>query len=403
MSENKKEDEVEGKEEINIEDKNRTGLEDEKPATLNEGEDDVKVDKIKEYKTKKDEIKEDTESAAIEDESEENKSEEVATEQESKENKSEEVATGQESEEDEKADTFEDENISDKADTDEVTMVEDSEEDLPESAVKQGVDVIDDMTIEEIEEKPEFKSDLDIPEKHGKYDNLLIPLEDYLTNGIHVGLKYRTSDMRPYIYKVRPDKLCVFDVAMIDERLRVAANFIAQYEPEEVMFVSNRIYGKKPLKRLHDYTGYDVIIKRYVSGTLTNPNIKDYREPKLIMVTDPTADRQVIEEASSVGIPIISICDTNTRAKNIDFMIPGNNKGKNSVGIMYWILAREILKNRGVEKFDATYEDFTSQAEPQVYLLKMQEIQRMQNRKRRKKRGRTSKKAKIKTGRGRRR
>lgn len=213
-------------------------------------------------------------------------------------------------------------------------------------------------------------------------EELLVPLDDYLSNGIHVGLKYKTKGMKEFIYKIRPDKLCVFDVRKIDDRIKIAAEFISRYNPEDILLVSNRMYGRKCIKKFVEYTGAKAITKRFVSGTLTNPNIEPYAEPKLIIVTDPNVDQQAIKEASIAGIPIVAICDTNTRIKNIDFIIPSNNKGKNSLALIYWILTREFLKNKG-KKFNAPLEEFISQAEPQPYLMEVKERQRLKRLKRR--------------------
>jgi len=213
-------------------------------------------------------------------------------------------------------------------------------------------------------------------------EELLVPLDDYLSNGIHVGLKYRTSDMRPFIYKIRPDKLCVFDVKKINDRIKVAASFLSRYDPKDILLVSNRVYGRRSIRKFAGYTGAKAFTDRFVSGTLTNPNIETYTEPKLLVVTDPNADQQAIKEAAIMGIPILAICDTNTRLKNIDLVIPSNNKGKNSIALIYWILAREVCKAQGKE-FNAPLEEFISQAEPQPYLLEMAERQRLKRMKRR--------------------
>jgi len=216
-------------------------------------------------------------------------------------------------------------------------------------------------------------------------EKLLVSLDDYLSNGVHVGLKYKSADMRPFIYKIRPDKLCVFDVQKIDERLRLAAKFISYYRPEDVLVVSNRVYGRTPMKRFSQALGFKFFDERFVSGTLTNPNIETYAEPKLLIITDPTSDHQAIKEAKEAGLTVLAICDTNTRVKDIDFIIPSNNKGKNSLALVYWILAREVLRIRGVETFEKTLEDFISKAEPQPYLILLQErakLKRQKNRRR---------------------
>ncbi|HHQ45429.1 MAG TPA: 30S ribosomal protein S2 [Candidatus Altiarchaeales archaeon] len=207
-------------------------------------------------------------------------------------------------------------------------------------------------------------------------ENLLVSLDDYLSNGIHVGLKYKSADMKPFIYKVRSDKLCVFDVQTIDNRLRDGAKFISHYKPEEILVVSNRVYGRRPILKFAQYTGCKAFEKRFVSGSLTNPQIKTYSEPKLLIVTDPVADRQAVREAKNAGITVLAVCDTNTRINDIDYIIPANNKGKNSLALIYWILAKEVLKKWGIEGFDATLEDFISTAEPQPYLLALQEKNR---------------------------
>jgi small subunit ribosomal protein S2 len=222
--------------------------------------------------------------------------------------------------------------------------------------------------------------EIDIPAEESTED-FLVPLDDYLSNGVHVGLKYRTEDMREFIYKIRPDKLCVFDVRKINDRLKMAAEFISKYDPKDIVVVSNRVYGRRPVKMFCEHTGCKAIEKRFVSGTFTNPQIEDYAEAKLIIITDPSSDQQAINEASVMGIPVVAICDTNTRSKGIDYIIPSNNKGKNSLALIYWILTKELLKRRGIDKFGHTIEDFLSKAEPQPYLLKMQELQRKQRRK----------------------
>jgi len=212
--------------------------------------------------------------------------------------------------------------------------------------------------------------------------DFLVPLETYLSNGVHVGLKYKTKFMKEFIYKTREDKLSVFDVRKIDERLRIASKFISRYEPEKVLAVSNRIYGRRPIKKFSEYTGCMAISDRFVSGTLTNPAIPYYMEPDLLIVTDPSSDKQAIKEASIMGIPVIAVCDTNARINNIDFIIPANNKGKNSIALIFWILTKEVLRLRGIEDFNVPLEEFISKEEPQPYLIKMHEIQKKRRRRR---------------------
>jgi small subunit ribosomal protein S2 len=105
-----------------------------------------------------------------------------------------------------------------------------------------------------------------------------------------------------------------------------------------------------------------VFAGRFIPGTLTNPNLTKYIEPELLVLTDPAADAQALKEAVSVGIPVIGFCDANNETKNVDFIIPANNKGRRSLAVVYWLLTRETLKERGDiknnDEYSTTIEDF---------------------------------------------
>lgn len=194
-------------------------------------------------------------------------------------------------------------------------------------------------------------------------NQLLVSQDDYLKSGIHIGTKYRTKYMDQFIYKTRPDGLSVLNLQKIDERLKIAAKLMSTYAPEEILVVSRRENGWKAVKKMGSLTGVKIFAGRYLPGTLTNPELDHYLEVKLVIVTDSWPDRNVIGDAMRVGIPVVALCDTNNQTNNIDFVIPCNNKGKKSLGLVFWILTREYLKLRGVIKsdddFNAALEDFT--------------------------------------------
>ena len=181
-------------------------------------------------------------------------------------------------------------------------------------------------------------------------EQLLVPLDEYLKVGIHIGTKFRTKFMAPFIYKVRPDGLAVLNVQSIDNRLNVAAKFMAQYDAKDILIVCRRENGWEAAKLFSKLTGIRAFAGRYPPGVLTNPNLDSFIEAKLILVTDPWPDRNAIKDAAMLGIPVIALCDTNNESHNTDLVIPCNNKGKKSLGLVFWILAREFLKEKGIIK-----------------------------------------------------
>jgi len=198
-----------------------------------------------------------------------------------------------------------------------------------------------------------------------KEETMLIPEETYMTSGAHIGTRQKTADIKDFIYKVRNDGLYIIDVKKTDERIKKAAKFISKYNPNDVLVVSIRQYGQKPIKKLGEYTGIQVIAGRFQPGTLTNPNAQGFIEPELLIVTDPLADQQALDEAKNVGIPVIGLCDTNNETKYLDLVIPTNNKGRRALALIYWVLAREILKNQGkiksYDEFKPTVEEFEAE------------------------------------------
>ncbi|MBI4345181.1 MAG: 30S ribosomal protein S2 [Euryarchaeota archaeon] len=178
-------------------------------------------------------------------------------------------------------------------------------------------------------------------------ENLLTNLDNYLAAGIHIGTQQKNADMKPYIYKVRADGLYVLDVKKSDVRIRAAAKFLARFQPDKVLVVSRRQYGQKPIEDFAKLVGVTAIAGRFVPGTLTNPNLPTFMEPEVLVATDPRGDEQALKEASDIGIPVVALCDTDNALAGVDLVIPTNNKGKKALAIVYWLLAKEILSNRG--------------------------------------------------------
>ena len=190
---------------------------------------------------------------------------------------------------------------------------------------------------------------------------MLAEQDTYLKSGIHIGTKFKTKYMEKFIYKTRPDGLSILNLTKIDERIAIAANLLAQYAPEEILVVSRRENGWKPVKQFNKLTGAKVFAGRYPPGILTNTELESFIEIKLILVTDPWPDRNAIKDALKIGAPVIALCDTNNQSNNIDFVVPCNNKSKKSLGLLFYILTQEYMKKRGMKDFKATIEDFTEE------------------------------------------
>lgn len=191
---------------------------------------------------------------------------------------------------------------------------------------------------------------------------LLIPLDKYLAAGLHIGTQQKTGDMERYIYRVRSDGLYVLDVRKTNDRIMEAAKFLAKYDPDEILVVSTRQYGQAPVRRFGEVTGVKTIPGRFIPGTLTNPNYAKFIEPKVMVITDPRSDSQAIIEANQIGIPVVALCDTENLLGNVDLVIPVNNKGRKAIALVYWLLARQLLRERGIlqedEDLDVPSSDF---------------------------------------------
>jgi len=179
-------------------------------------------------------------------------------------------------------------------------------------------------------------------------DEMLVPLDQYLASGIHIGTQQKTKDMEKYIYRVRQDGLYVLDIKTTDTRLRSVANFLANYDLTKILVVSTRVYGHKPVKLFSQYTNCNAVAGRFIPGMLTNPNNNDFMEPELLIITDPRADYQALKEASNIGIPTIALCDSENMLSNVDIALPTNNKGRKALSLIYYLLAREVLRKKGM-------------------------------------------------------
>jgi small subunit ribosomal protein S2 len=186
----------------------------------------------------------------------------------------------------------------------------------------------------------------------------LVPIEDYLKSSMHLGTRVITPNMRKYIYKRRADGLAVFNTAMLDSTVKEAGEFLAKYAPEDIIVVCKREAGWHAVQLFSELLRIRSFTKKYPAGILTNTNLANFFETKLVLICDPWLDKNALTDANRVGVPVLSVCDSNNYSFGITKIIAGNNKSAKSLGMIMYLLAKIYIENRnmkvqlpGIEQF----------------------------------------------------
>ena len=179
-----------------------------------------------------------------------------------------------------------------------------------------------------------------------------------LSTGIRVGTAVKTKFMRQYITESSPEGLYMLNIDMTLERIKTAAKFINRMDIKRVIVCSGREYANTPIEKFCEMTGSTMMLGRFMPGTLTNPSLPFYTEPQIMLISDPQVDSQAVIEATNAGVPVIGVSNTDNLTSKLDLVIPANNRGRKALATVYWLLAREILIQKGelTEDQDMKYE-----------------------------------------------
>ena len=231
------------------------------------------------------------------------------------------------------------------------------------SEEESSIDVNQNLDKQEGVVKPD-KNEKTLSESDGeKKDDqtILTPLEDYIKTASYLGTKVITPSMRKYVYRRRLDGLAILNTLLVDKKLADAIDFIKQYKPEDWTLVCKREAGWRAAKMFSELTGVRLFTKKYPAGVLTNTTLDNFIETKMLVISDPWLDKNALNDAKKIRIPVVGMCDTNNHTADIDVVIIGNNKSNKSMGLFFWLMAREYMKAHGINKPLPSLEDFVGE------------------------------------------
>jgi small subunit ribosomal protein S2 len=205
----------------------------------------------------------------------------------------------------------------------------------------------------------------DVEDEEGSAERLItsqLSEKTLVSTGIRIGTTLKTKYMAAYVAKTRNDGLHIIDMNKTLSRIDTVGKFISRFQPSHVVVYTSREFGKTPVEKFAELTGCKAITKRFMPGTFTNPQLPFYTDTDLLIVVDPALDRQAIVEASSIGVPVVALADTDNTTEDVDVVIPANNRGRRSLAAVFWLLARSVLIHSGTLSVDQpmkyTIEDF---------------------------------------------
>jgi small subunit ribosomal protein S2 len=210
--------------------------------------------------------------------------------------------------------------------------------------LEKGVKEVKEISKEEVKTKAKAEKETGEPKKE-----MLVPIEDYLKSSIYLGTRVITPDMRKYVYRRRADGLAVFNTALLDEKMRECGEYLAKFEPKDVIVVCKREAGWKAAQKFAETLGMRFFTKKYPAGILTNTNLVTFQEAELVFICDPWLDKNAMADANRIKIPVMSVCDTNNYIAHITQVVPGNNKSAKSLGFIFFLLTKLYIEKKGLK------------------------------------------------------
>lgn len=214
---------------------------------------------------------------------------------------------------------------------------------------------------EKVVEKVVLEEDKEILKKDKKDETILTSLDDYIKTASYLGTKVITPTMRKYVYRRRLDGLAILNTNLVDKKLKEAIDFVVQFKPHEWTLVCKREAGWRAARMFSELTGVRLFTKKYPAGVITNIVLPNFFETKMMMICDPWLDKNALSDAKIVHIPVVGVCDTNNHTADIDVVAIANNKSNKSLGLIFWLLAREYMKAHKINRPLPTLEDFVGE------------------------------------------
>jgi small subunit ribosomal protein S2 len=240
----------------------------------------------------------------------------------------------------------------------------------------------------------------------------IVSMKNLLEAGVHFGHQTRrwNPKMAKYIFTAR-NGIYIIDLQKTTKLLDEACDFIKSVvrEGKPILFVSTKRQAQDIIKQEAERCGMYFVNYRWLGGMLTNhvtiekrisrlkelddliesgkiesypkkeaSRMKKEREkldralggiknmkvmPGALFVIDPHKEAIAVAEAKKVGIPIVSVVDTNCDPDDIDYVIPGNDDAIRAVKLVTSLISDSVLEALEGKSFNDVQEDGEFKAE----------------------------------------